>query len=106
MVPADDADDSDPGLARERTHLAWTRTAISFAAVGGAVLKTHPLESIPILALSLLVWELGRLPRSSATGRAQARRLLVITVTVTLIAVAALLMSFLGDGTGGLVIKR
>ena len=30
---------ADPGLARARTSLAWTRTALSFAAVGGVVLK-------------------------------------------------------------------
>ncbi|MBV9205698.1 MAG: DUF202 domain-containing protein, partial [Actinobacteria bacterium] len=30
-----DTADPDPGLARARTSLAWTRTAVSFAAVGG-----------------------------------------------------------------------
>jgi uncharacterized membrane protein YidH (DUF202 family) len=99
-----DAEDADPGLARERTHLAWTRTAISVGALGGAILKVRPAEGIPILALSLLVWWLGRLPRASDTGRSQAWRLLVITVTVTGISLAALLTSFLGPGSGGLVI--
>ena len=28
-----DYEDADPGLARVRTSLAWTRTALSFAAV-------------------------------------------------------------------------
>jgi uncharacterized membrane protein YidH (DUF202 family) len=106
MTPVDDIEDSDPGFARERTHLAWTRTAISFAALGGAILKSRPLEGIPILALSVLVWELGRLPRASGTRLAQARRLLLITVAITGISLAALILSFLGHGSGGLLIKH
>jgi len=30
----------DPGLARARTSLAWTRTALSFAAIGGVGCRT------------------------------------------------------------------
>ena len=37
----DDPEERDAGLARERTSLSWTRTAIAFAAVGGAVLKVN-----------------------------------------------------------------
>ena len=39
-----------PGLARERTSLAWTRTAISFAAVGGVVLKRDVVPGLILLA--------------------------------------------------------
>ncbi len=108
MTPADDIEDADPGLARERTQLAWTRTAISFAALGGAILKSHPIEGVPVLALSVLIWELGRLPgpRALGSGRSQARRLLLITVTVTGISIAALIMSFLGHGPGGFLINH
>jgi uncharacterized membrane protein YidH (DUF202 family) len=42
MAPPNDLEDLQPGLARERTELAWTRTAVSFAAVGVAILKTNP----------------------------------------------------------------
>lgn len=103
QVPAtlpDDIEDADPGLAWERTHLAWTRTAISFAALGGAILKTRPAEGIPVLALALLVWELGRLPRRPDAGHAQPRRLLLIAVAVTSIALAALIMSLLSHSSG------
>ena len=34
-----DYEDADPGLARVRTSLAWTRTALSFAAVGAVALR-------------------------------------------------------------------
>ncbi len=100
MGPPDDIEDMDAGLARERTELAWTRTAISYAAVGATLLKYRPAAGIPILALSALVWELGRLPGTPVTGAAHDRRLLLITVTITVISAAALIMSFLGTSRG------
>ena len=39
MAPPDDPEDLQPGLARERTELACTRTAVSFAAVGGGIFR-------------------------------------------------------------------
>lgn len=98
--PPDDIEDIDAGLARERTELAWTRTAISFAAVGATLLKYRPAAGIPILLLSALVWELGRLPSRQVAGPAHDRRLLLITVTIAAISVAALVMSFLGTSRG------
>ncbi len=41
-MPDEDMADPDPGLARQRTELSWTRTAISFAALGGFLLKSRP----------------------------------------------------------------
>ena len=35
----DGHEEADPGLAQARTSLAWTRTALSFAAVGAVVLR-------------------------------------------------------------------
>jgi len=100
--PADDIEDADPGLARERTELAWHRTAVSFAAVGAAILKYNQVMGVPILALSGLIWELGRLSGAPGTARARSRRLLLITVTVTAISVAALTVTLLGSGSSGL----
>ncbi|HCU95127.1 MAG TPA: hypothetical protein DHU96_21435 [Actinobacteria bacterium] len=87
-------EDADPGLARERTELAWTRTAISFAAVGGAILKFRPLVGLPILVLSAVAWWLGRLPITPGSGPRHDRRLLLITLTITGISVVALVLSF------------
>jgi uncharacterized membrane protein YidH (DUF202 family) len=102
MIPADDIEDIDPGLARERTELAWHRTAISFAALGGAILRSRPAAGVPILIISAVVWKLGRLPRAPAAGDVRSQRLLLITITITGMSVAALIVSFLGAGSGGL----
>jgi len=96
--PPDDIEYADPGLARARTELAWTRTAIAFAALGAAVLKFHPVVGLPVLVLSAVVWRLGRLPGRAGAGHARGRRLLLITVTTVAISLAALVLSFTGPG--------
>jgi uncharacterized membrane protein YidH (DUF202 family) len=98
----DDIEDIDPGLAGERTELAWTRTAVSFAAAGAVLLKYQPAAGVPILVLAAVVWELRRLPRAPGSGRRHDRRLLAITVATAGIAVTALLISFLVPGSPGL----
>ncbi len=78
-----DRENADPGLARERTSLAWTRTAISFAAVGGVMLKEDVVPGLIILATSLVIWRLGRL-----AYRHPARLKLVTAAIVAVAAVA------------------
>jgi uncharacterized membrane protein YidH (DUF202 family) len=51
----------DPGLARERTGLAWTRTALSFAAVGGVVLKREVVAGLILLGVAPAIYVVGRL---------------------------------------------
>lgn len=101
-TPADDIEDTDPGLARERTELAWGRTAISFAALGGAILKSRPYAGIPVLVLSALIWELGRLARTSGVGRSRPWPLLLIAVAITCVAIAALAITLVGPEPSGL----
>ena len=86
--PPDDLEDRDPGLARERTEMAWTRTAISFAAVGGVVLKRDVVPGLILLAVALVIWELGRLPHH------RPGQLRLVTVTIVAVSLVALVVSF------------
>jgi uncharacterized membrane protein YidH (DUF202 family) len=77
---------SDPGLARERTSLAWTRTALSFGAVAGVVLKTEVVPGLILLAVAPAIWLLGRL----AYRRREKHKL----VTATIVGVALVALVF------------
>jgi len=93
----DDIEDLDPGLARERTELAWTRTAIAFAAPGASVLNKAPPAGIVILGMSALIYLLGRVSRPRNRAQRPERRspLLLVTVAVTTIALIALALTAL-----------
>lgn len=80
----DDHEDGDPGLARARTSLAWTRTALSFAALGGVVLRKDLIPGLIILAAAPVVWQLGRLAHHFPG------RLKLVTVTIVAVALVAL----------------
>jgi uncharacterized membrane protein YidH (DUF202 family) len=98
MADHDDPEYVDPGLARQRTQLAWVRTTIAFAALGGAVLKTNIPAGIAVLAMTPLVALTGRLARNSAPGRARPGQLLVTAVAITAVAVGVLILVLLGHG--------
>jgi uncharacterized membrane protein YidH (DUF202 family) len=98
MTAADERPDPDPeadrGLARERTDLAWTRTAISFAAAGAAILKTHLVPGLIVLALGLATWGLRQVfPAFGADDRSRQHRLLLVTICVTAVAAVALVVA-------------
>jgi uncharacterized membrane protein YidH (DUF202 family) len=82
-----DDEDADPGLARVRTSLAWTRTALSFAAVGGVTLKENVVPGLLILATSLVIWRLGRLDYHHPG------RLKLVTATIVGVALVALVVA-------------
>jgi uncharacterized membrane protein YidH (DUF202 family) len=86
--PAELPDPADPGSARARTSLAWTRTALSFAAVGGVVLKKELIPGLIILATVPVIWQLGRLAHHRG-------RLELVTATIVAVALVALLVAIL-----------
>ena len=105
----DDPEERDPGLARERTALSWTRTAISFAALGGVVLKVNVVTGLIILAIAPVIWQLGRVTRGSASGAdlsaagpaVGAARLFIITVSIVAVSILCLMVAILGRSAPG-----
>ena len=84
-----DYEEADPGLARVRTSLAWTRTALSFAAVGGVVLKQDLIPGLLIMAAAPAVWQLGRLVHH------RPGRLRLVTATIVAVAIVALAVTLI-----------
>jgi uncharacterized membrane protein YidH (DUF202 family) len=101
----DDPEERDPGLARERTTLAWTRTAISFAALGGTMLKVNVVSGLIIVAVAPLIWQLGRVTRSGAPRTSLpavgATRLFIIAVSIAAVALLCLIIAILGRSAPG-----
>jgi len=90
----DEPEESQPGLARERTDLAWTRTAIAFVATGAAILKNHLAAGLVVLALAVVTWGLRRmLPAPGGDEAAIGRRLLMMTIAVTGVGMVALVVA-------------
>ncbi len=94
--------DPDPGLARERTSLAWTRSSISLAAIGVVILKNRPLIGAPLLILGAVVWAIGRSRRAPGQAGLGRKRLLFVTICITLVAAAALVIALGGPSPRGL----
>lgn len=103
--PGDDPEELDTGLAHERTSLAWTRTAISFGAVGGAVLKANVVTGLIILAIAPVIWQLGRASEGGTTGTGRAgvsaTRLFFITVAIITVALICLAVAIFGKSAPG-----
>jgi uncharacterized membrane protein YidH (DUF202 family) len=98
-------EERDPGLARERTTLAWTRTAIGFGALGGVVLKVNVVTGLIILAMAPLVWQLGRISRSDSPGTdlpaVGTTRIRLITLSIVAVSLLSLLVALLGHSAPG-----
>ena len=104
-LPGDDPEERDVGLARERTSLSWTRTAIAFGAVGGAVLKANVITGLIILALAPVIWYLGRVTRGSAVRAGlpvvSPTRLFLIAVAIVAVALICLAVAIFGKSAPG-----
>lgn len=94
----EDPEDLSPGTAAERTKLAWARTAIAFGAVGLAMLRKEPVAGLLVLAVTPLIWALGRYVSNTVQPETRSRRLLLVTVAVTGVAVLAAVAAFIGHG--------
>ena len=102
---ASETEEGDAGLALERTSLSWTRTALSFAALGGVVLKDNVITGLIILAVVPLIWRLGRLPRSGSAASGLPTvggpRIRMITVSIVGVSLLSLLVAVLGPSVPG-----
>lgn len=85
--PGDPGEDPGLDLVRARTSLAWTRTALSFAALGGVVLKKEIIPGLIILATVPVIAQLGRLAHHLPG------RLMLVTVTIVAVALVALIVA-------------
>ena len=108
--PGDGPEEGIPGLAQERTSLAWTRTAIAFAALGGVVLKVNLVTGLIILAIAPVIWQLGRVTRGGVAGGRRrlpavpvvgATRLFIIAVTIAAVALLCLIVAIFGKSVPG-----
>ena len=96
----EDPEDLSPGTAAERTRLAWERTAITFGVVGLVMLRDEPVAGLIVLAVTPLIWALARYVSTVPPPgvQARARRLLLVAVAVTGVAVVAMVAALLGHG--------
>jgi uncharacterized membrane protein YidH (DUF202 family) len=89
--------DDRPGLARERTGLAWQRSAFGFVALATVVLSVAAHREAPgllvlsaaLVAVAAAVWREGRRAYARTDVHAQPRALALLAVATTLAALVA-----------------
>jgi putative membrane protein len=85
------------GLARERTGLAWQRSALGFVALAGVLLSVAAHREAPgllvlsaaLVAVAVAVWRHGRHAYARAEVRAQQQALRFLAVATALAALVA-----------------
>jgi|SRR5579875_250798 len=98
MAHPDDPEDRDPTLVRQRTQMAWLRTAIAFGALGFAVLKTNIAAGAAVLPLAPVIWLTGRFSRYAPPGRARPGHIALTAAAVVVVALVVLGIVLLGHG--------
>lgn len=98
MAHPDDPEDRDPTLVRQRTQMAWLRTAIAFGALGFAVLKTDIAAGAAVLPLAPVIWLTGRFPRHTPLGRARPGHIALTAVAVVVVALVVLAIVLFSHG--------
>jgi uncharacterized membrane protein YidH (DUF202 family) len=105
--PTRDKEPIDPGLARARTELAWTRSGLSMAASGALIARaafTAKLDALGVViavamaTIALLTWRHGRAiyelrRRPDAHLALQTGAFGLLTAATLLIAVAAVVVT-------------
>jgi uncharacterized membrane protein YidH (DUF202 family) len=89
--------DDRPGLARERTGLAWQRSAFGFVALATVVLSVAAHREAPgllvlsgaLVAVAAAVARQGRRAYAEAQAHAQPRALALLAIATALAALAA-----------------
>ena len=109
--PAGDSpEERDSGLAQERTALSWNRTAVSFVALGGTMLKENVIGGLIILAISPVIWQLGRVTRGTVRPAGErtpavpvvgATRLFLIAVAIVAVSALCLVVAIVGRSAPG-----
>ena len=95
MLP-EDMEEIDPGLARERTVLAWSRTGLSFLGLGGILVRADPVAGLAVLALGGVVWVLGYFHHRGMWAAAGTADRLTRPRVLCLIAAGTALVSLVG----------
>jgi uncharacterized membrane protein YidH (DUF202 family) len=86
-----------PGVARERTGLAWERSALGFAGLAALVLSVAAhreapaliVLSIALLAVAAAVWRQGKHAYAEPEVQSQPRAIALLAAATTLAALAA-----------------
>ena len=89
-----------PGVARERTGLAWQRSALAFGGLAAVVLGVAARRDAPgllvpiaaLLAVAATVWRQGRRTYGRSEVAAQPRPLALLAVATALAALVAVIV--------------